>query len=99
MVALVVGLLAALLFARHALQYGAPALSPWLVAMVLLADDQGYAAAAGGQGGAREEGGGINDVGNLFRCQHESVKVVGSAGSMEQSDCSREAEAHGALGT
>ena len=36
MVALVVGLLAALLFARHALQFGAPALSPWLVAMVLL---------------------------------------------------------------
>ncbi len=36
MVALVVGLLAALLFARHALQYGAPALNPWLVALVLV---------------------------------------------------------------
>lgn len=36
MVALVVGLIAALLFARHALQFGAPALSPGLVALVLL---------------------------------------------------------------
>ena len=36
MVALVVGLLAALLFARHALQYGAPALSPWIVVTVLV---------------------------------------------------------------
>lgn len=36
MVALVVGLWAALLFARHALQYGAPALSPWLVALLLV---------------------------------------------------------------